>query len=165
MLSTGNLAAVSEGAKFNVGTTFLPEYDGFGCPTGGSGIGVMRDAAPERKQAAVEFIRWLSQPAKSAQWTIETGYMPVVKAAQQEQALIDTAEKNPNYRTALNQLPKTKPQDLIRPIVPSAGEMMDTALQKLYSSNESVSDVFARLNKQLQRKADLISETYEARYL
>lgn len=165
MLSTGNLAAVSEGAKFNVGTTFLPEYDGFGCPTGGSGIGVMRDAAPERKQAAMEFIRWLSQPAKSAQWTIETGYMPVVKAAQQEQALVETAEKNPNYRTALNQLPKTKPQDLIRPIVPSAGEMMDTALQKLYSSNESVRDVFGRLDKQLQRKADLIRETYEARYL
>jgi sn-glycerol 3-phosphate transport system substrate-binding protein len=164
MLSTGSLASVSDDAKFDVGTTFLPEYDGFGCPTGGSGIGVMRDAAKERKDAAMEFLRWLSQPEKSAQWTIDTGYMPVAKAAQQEQALLDKAAEDPNYQTALNQLPKTKPQDLIRPIVPSAGEMMDTALQKLYSSADSVEDVFARLNKRLQRKADLISETYEAQY-
>jgi sn-glycerol 3-phosphate transport system substrate-binding protein len=90
--------------------------------------------------------------------------MPVVKAAQQEQSLIDKATEDPNYQTALNQLPKTRPQDLIRTIVPSAGEMMDQALQKLYSSSDSVEDVFGRLNRRLQRKADLIRETYERQY-
>jgi sn-glycerol 3-phosphate transport system substrate-binding protein len=166
MMSTGSLAGATEAAAdFEVGTTFLLEYDDFGCPTGGSGIGIMSDAAPERKVAAAEFVRWLSQPVKSAQWTVDTGYMPVVKAARDEPALVQKASEDPNYETGLNQLPLTSPQDLIRPMVPSAGEMLDKALQKLYSSNVSVDDVFGNLQVQLQRKADLIRPTYEERYL
>ena len=168
LLSTGSLKNTSELAKaggFEVGTGFLLEREGaFGCPTGGSGFGILRDAPTERKQAAAEFLKFLGQPAKSAEWTMASGYLPVVKAAQQDPALVKLTKEDPNFSTALQQLPKTAPQDLVRPLVSNAGYMMDVGLQKLYSSTVSVEAVFGRLQKQLQSRADLIQESYESHY-
>jgi len=167
-LSTGSLANVTEQAKaggFEVGTGFLLEHEGrFGCPTGGSGLGILRYAPPERKQAAFEFIKFLGQPAKSAQWTMASGYLPIVKAAQQDPSLVKLTRENPNFSTALQQLPKTAPQDLVRPLVSNAGYLLDVGLQKLYSSNLSPEFVFGRLQKQLQSRADLIRKSYAAHY-
>jgi len=164
MLSTANLTNVLEQSKFAVGTSFLPEQEHFGCPTGGSGLAIMKDAPKERKQAAFEFIRFLAQPEKSAQWTMETGYLPVVKAAQQVPALRRRMREEPNSRTALEQLPKTRPQDLLRTVVPNAGVMLDVALQRLYSSNASVDEEFDLLADRFRSRAALIEETYELRY-
>lgn len=163
-LSTGSLANVTEQAKFAVGTTFLPQHDGFGCPTGGSGLGILRSTTKERKEAAVQFLKFLAQPTKSAQWTMASGYMPVVKAASEVPELVKLTKSDPNRMTALRQLPKTKPQDLVRPLVNNAGYMLDVGLQQLYSSGKSVDDVFGRLNGQLQSRADLIEEAYQKHY-
>lgn len=165
--STGGLKQaelLAKGGKYEVGTAFLPKHDGnFGCPTGGSGIGILRYAPSARKQAAWEYLKFLGRPANSAHWTVGTGYLPVVKAAQQEPELVKAA-KDPNQLTALKQLPLTKPQDLVRPVVSNAGDMMDQALTKLYSSNADVSDVFSRLDKQLRSRADLIRAAYDKHY-
>lgn len=165
--STGGLKQATELAKgggYEVGTAFLPQHDGnFGCPTGGSGIGVLRYAPTSRKKAAWEFLKFLARPENSAHWTVATGYLPVVKAAQREPELIK-ATKDPNYMTALRQLPKTKPQDVVRPVVSNVGDMMDQALTKLYSSDASVRDVFGRLDKQLQSRANLILDNYRKHY-
>ena len=165
--STGGLTQASllaKGGKYEVGTAFLPEHDGnFGCPTGGSGIGIIKYAEKSRKQAAWEFLKFLAKPANSAHWTVGTGYLPVVKAAEHEHELIK-AMKDENYLTALKQLPKTQPQDLIRLIVSSAGDTMDEQLTKLYSSGAGVPDVFGRLDDKLTSRADLIREAYDAHY-
>ena len=81
--SAGSLKNITEQSKFRVGTAFLPEHEHFGCPTGGSGLGILRETAPERKRAAFEFIKFLARPEKSAQWTMASGYLPIVKKAQQ----------------------------------------------------------------------------------
>lgn len=162
--STGGLANVTEQSKFDVGTTFLLEHDGFGCPTGGSGLGILRSATKERKEAAFQFLKFLARPEKSAKWTIASGYMPVVNAASDVPELVKLTKSDPNRMTALRQLPKTKPQDLVRPLVNNAGYMLDVGLQQLYSSDKSVEDVFGRLNDQLQSRADLIEEAYEQHY-
>jgi sn-glycerol 3-phosphate transport system substrate-binding protein len=165
--STGGLKQATTNAKgggYEVGTAFLPKHNGsFGCPTGGSGIGIIRYTQATRKQAAVQYIKFLGRPENSAYWTVSTGYLPVVKAAQQDPELVK-ATQDPNYLTALRQLPLTKPQDLVRPVLSGAGDMMDQALTKLYSSNASVKDVFGRLNRQLRSRADLIRDSYQAHY-
>ncbi len=169
LLSTGSLKNTSELAKaggFEVGTGFLLEHEGaLGCTTGGSGFGILRNAPKERQQAAFEFMKFLAQPTKSAEWTMASGYLPVVKAAQQDPALVKLTEDDPNFSTALQQLPSTQPQDLVRPLVSNAGYMMDVGLQKLYSSNLSVEAVFGRLQKQLQSRANLIRESYTDHYV
>lgn len=165
--STGGLGQayeIAKGGGYEVGTAFLPKHDGrFGCPTGGSGIGIMRHASKSRKQACWQFIKFLARPENAAYWTVQTGYLPAVKAAQREPLLIK-ASKDPNYLTALKQLPRTKPQDLVRPVVSNAGDMMDQALTKLYSSDATVPDVFGRLDKQLRSRANLIMDDYLKHY-
>jgi sn-glycerol 3-phosphate transport system substrate-binding protein len=164
-MSTGGLREVTELAKFEVGTTFLPEFEHFGCPTGGSGFGILRGAAKERKEAAFEFVKFCGRPEKSAQWTMESGYLPIVRAARDVPALRKRVKENPNFATALAQVPKTRTQDLARLIIPNANVTMSTALQKLYSSTASVEDTFHTLARKLRSSANLLGEKYAKHYL
>ena len=168
MTSTGSLTNVMEAAKggdVEVGTGFLLEYDGqHSCPTGGSGFGIMADAAPHRKEAAWEFLKFLARPERSAEWSMGTGYLPVVKEAQQDPKLVKLMADDPNFRTAVEQLPLTRPQDLIRLIVGNGGELLDKTFVKLYSSNVEVTSTVERLASQLRNRAELVRPLYEERY-
>ncbi|MDW6064893.1 extracellular solute-binding protein [Streptomyces sp. FXJ1.4098] len=80
--STGGLKKISEMAKaggWELGTGFLPRHKEFGVTTGGGGLGMFKRVPKERKQAAAEFVRFLARPENAAQWTVQTGYMPVVR--------------------------------------------------------------------------------------
>lgn len=167
LMSTASLTRtqqLADASKFDLGTAFLPAHEAFGCPTGGSGWGIMTAAPDDRKKAAFEFISFLGKPENSAFWTIVSGYLPIVKAAQKDSRLVDLVKKNPNYSTSLRQLPKTAPQDLARLVIPDASNFMDNSFETLYSSNASVEDVFGRLAKKMRTRGGLIEENYHAHY-
>ncbi len=46
----------------------------------GAGMCVVK-STPEREQAAITFLKWLTEPERNTQFAISTGYMPVVSAA------------------------------------------------------------------------------------
>jgi sn-glycerol 3-phosphate transport system substrate-binding protein len=163
-MSTGGLRNATEQAKFPVGAAFLPAFEHFGCPTGGSGFGILASSTPARKRAAFEFVKFVATPEKSAQWSIATGYLPIIKAAQRVPALLAATKDNPNFAVAVRQLEKTRVQDLARLVVPNANVTMYTALQRLYSSRDGVPDVFATLARKLRSSADLMREKYERHY-
>lgn len=167
LMSTASLAQVTDLAKenkFDLGTGMLPEHDRFGCCTGGSGWGILAEAPKERKQAAFEFLKFLAKPEHAATWTIKTGYLPIVKKAQQDPRLVELMKKDPNFTTSLKQLPKSKTQDLARLVIPDASNFMDDAFEKLYSSHESPQKAFTKLADKLRKKADLLEDNYRAHY-
>jgi sn-glycerol 3-phosphate transport system substrate-binding protein len=167
LMSTASLAQTTELAKagkFDLGTGFLPEHDEFGCPTGGSGWGIMTKAPTARKQAAFDFLKFLGKPENSARWTMATGYLPIVKKAQQDPRLTALVAKDPNFSTSLRQLPKTRTQDLARLVIPDASNFMDDAFETLYSSNISAERFFSRLAHKMRKKADLLAENFHAHY-
>ncbi|QDP97905.1 ABC transporter substrate-binding protein [Microlunatus elymi] len=167
LMSTASLAQTTElakASKFDLGTGFMPKHDQFGCPTGGSGWGIMTKATTERKQAAFEFLKFLGRPENSASWTMATGYLPIVKKAQQDPRLVELVNKDPNFSTSLRQLPKTKTQDLARLVIPDASNFMDESFETLYSSNIAPEKSFAQLAKKMRRKADLLEDNFRAHY-
>ena len=167
LMSTASLAQTTELAKtskFELGTGFMPEHDQFGCPTGGSGWGILAKAPTERKQAAFEFLKFLGKPENSASWTMATGYLPIVTKAQQDPRLVSLIKKDANFSTSLRQLPKTKTQDLARLVIPDASNFMDEAFETLYSSNISPEKFAAQLAKKMRRKADLLADNFHAHY-
>lgn len=167
LMSTASLAQTTElakASKFDLGTGFMPEHDAFGCPTGGSGWGIMANAPAGRKQAAFEFLKFLGKPENSATWTMATGYLPIVKKAQQDPRLVELVGKDPNFSTSLKQLPKTKTQDLARLVIPDASNFMDDAFETLYSSNIAPDRFFRQLAKKMRRKAELLEENFRAHY-
>lgn len=167
MLSTASLAQINDLAKenkFEVGTGMVPKHDKFGCCTGGSGWGVMAKTSRKRKQAAFEFLKFLAKPENAATWTIETGYLPIVKKAQQDPRLVHLMKKDPNFTTSLRQLPKCKTQDLARLIIPDSSNFMDRAFEQLYSSGQSPRKSFGQLADKLRKKADLMEDKYRSHY-
>lgn len=167
LMSTASLAQTTELAKagkFELGTGFMPEHESFGCPTGGSGWGIMTHAPTERKKAAFEFLKYLGRPETSATWTMATGYLPIVKQAQQDPRLVALIKKDPNFSTSLHQLPKARTQDLARLVIPDASNFMDDAFETLYSSRIAPETSFRQLAKKMRRKADLLEDNYRAHY-
>lgn len=73
--STGNLTNVRTNAPFDFGVGLLPGNTRRGAPTGGGNFYIFSDSTDEQKKAAFDFVKWISQPAQSAKWTIATGYV------------------------------------------------------------------------------------------
>ncbi|WP_256481922.1 extracellular solute-binding protein [Micromonospora sp. RHAY321] len=59
---------------------------------------------PKRKDAAFEFVRFAAKPENVAQWSVDTGYLPSTKAAQQTPELQKLFTERPGYTIAVEQL-------------------------------------------------------------
>ena len=75
--TTGNLTNVKNNAKFDFGVAMLPANKRRGSPTGGGNFYLFKQAKPEQQAAALKFIKWITSPARAAQWGIDTGYVAV----------------------------------------------------------------------------------------
>ncbi len=73
--TTGNLTNIRSNASFPFGVAMLPANKHPGSPTGGGNFYVFNKTSPEQQQAAVKFIRFATEPARAAQWSIATGYV------------------------------------------------------------------------------------------
>jgi len=73
--STGNLTNVRDNAPFDFGVGLLPGNKRRGAPTGGGNFFIFQESSDEQKAAAFDFVKWITQPAQSAKWTIATGYV------------------------------------------------------------------------------------------
>ena len=73
--STGNLTNVRENAPFDFGVGLLPGNKRRGAPTGGGNFYIFAESSDEQKKAAFDFVKWITQPAQAAKWTIATGYV------------------------------------------------------------------------------------------
>ncbi len=75
--TTGNLTNIKNNAKFEFGVAMLPANKRRGSPTGGGNFYLFKQAKPEQQAAAFKFVKWITSPARAAQWGIDTGYVAV----------------------------------------------------------------------------------------
>lgn len=156
--STGSMGQLTDSASFEFGAAFLPEQKAFGCPTGGAGLSIMSAAPDENKRAAFEFIKFAARPENAIFWATNTGYMPVTNAAINSDKMQSYFKKNPNFKVAVDQLPKTQPQDLARTVVPNGGQIIGKGLERVMINNESAGDVFARVAQELKSGAKQVKD-------
>ena len=156
--STGSLGGIVTGAKFQVGTAFLPEQKQFGCPTGGAGLALVASAPDDRKQAAVEFIKFLAKPENVAFWSKHSGYMPATKSANDSPEMQALFKENANYKVAVDQLPKTQAQDTARRLIPNGDTTIGTGLERIIVNNEPAQQVFADVAAQLEQDAQSVKD-------
>ncbi len=155
--STGGLQKIKGLAEANgwqMGTGFLPKKKKFAVNTGGGGLGMFKRVPRERKEAAAEFVRFLARPENSAQWAVETGYLPVVPAAVKEPVLAKLMKDDPNYTTAVKQLELTRHGDQVRMMIPNANVRIYIALQRIWSGNTPAQDAFSAVADQLRKGVD-----------
>ncbi len=103
--TTGNLTNIRKNAPFEFGVAMLPENTRRGSPTGGGNFFIFKKASQAEQEGAFRFAKWLTQPERAAQWSIDTGYVAVSPAAYDTAALKAYAAEFPPALVARDQLP------------------------------------------------------------
>ena len=104
--STASLAGILEQTqeRFTVNTAFLPGDTQYGVPTGGANLVIMEGSSEEEKQAASEFIEFMSEKENVIKFSMDTGYMPTTKSALESEEMSKLYEEKPQYKVAVDQL-------------------------------------------------------------
>jgi ABC-type methionine transport system ATPase subunit len=103
--TTGNLTNVKNNAKFDFGVAMIPGNTRKGSPTGGGNFHIFKKATPAQQEAAFKFIKWVTQPERAAQWSMDTGYVAVSQAAYDTPTLKKYGTDFPAALVARDQLP------------------------------------------------------------
>ena len=164
MASTGSMRQVTAGVgdKFEFRTAFLPKAEAFGCRTGGAGLALIAGSPPEKQEAAFKFIEFVTSPEGTTFWSQNTGYMPVRKSARESEAVQAFFEENPNFRTAVEQLPLTQPQDSARVFFPNGDQIIGTGLERITINQEDPQPVFDEVAAPLTEEAQPVPEALAA---
>jgi sn-glycerol 3-phosphate transport system substrate-binding protein len=102
--TTGNLTNVRANAKFPFGVGMLPANRKPGAPTGGGNFFIFKKSTSAQQEASLKFIKWITQPARAAQWSIDTGYVAVTPAAWETDAMKKYVVDFPAAAVARDQL-------------------------------------------------------------
>lgn len=103
--TTGNLTNIRNNARFDFGVAMIPGNKRKGSPTGGGNFYIFKKSSPAQQEAAFKFIKWITQPERAAQWSIDTGYVAVSPASYETAALKKYGAEFPPALVARDQLP------------------------------------------------------------
>ncbi len=102
--STGNLTTVKKKAAFDFGVAMLPANKRRGTPTGGGNFYIFKKTTPEERSASMKLIKFMTSPAQSANWSMQTGYMGISQAAYDTSELQEYVKGFPYAAVARDQL-------------------------------------------------------------
>lgn len=150
--STGSLGGIVKAGSVNFGTAFLPSVDGKpGCPTGGAGIAI--PAKSTKQEAAAKFLAFATNTENAKVFSQGTGYMPVRTSTTKLPEVQKYMADNPNFATAIQQLPHTQAQDAARVFVPGGARRIGAALDKI-AQGANVEETFRAVDEEQQRLID-----------
>lgn len=95
--SSGSLSNVLSQADFEVGVSGVPgqEEGSFASVPGGGNLYMVSGLSEAEKQAAFDFIVFVTDPARAADFSIQTGYIATRESAYEVPAMVSYVEDNP----------------------------------------------------------------------
>ena len=157
--STGVLndtTALAQATGFELGTAFLPSAEPGGptaVPTGGSGFFIVGSAPAERQAAAFDFFTWCMASEQTTFWAQNTGYMPVRTSAIESEGMRDFFATNPNFKTAVDQLPVARASDTARTWVPGGDAIIADGVTRILVENADPQEAFSEVAAMLETEA------------
>jgi len=101
---------------------------GGGVFVGGAGLYIVKKPSQASQDAAWQFIKFLTEPASQATWSVGTGYVPVRKSAVTVPSLVQAWTAVPEYKVAYHQLLTSPPNAATAGAVTGAANELDTAI-------------------------------------
>jgi len=148
MGSTANLTQIEEGTSSRVGTAFMPKQKARNVPGGGSGMCIMKDIAPEKRQAGWEFIKFATNTPNTIYFSQMTGYMVVRTDAESNPDYQKFLKEHPNAKVTFDQMQYVRTGDSISQLVGST-QAIEAAITDVVSGNKAVKSVLEELQRQL----------------
>ena len=154
--TTGNLTNVKNNAKFDFGVAMLPASKQRGSPTGGGNFYIFKKSTPAQREAAFKFIKWVTTPARAAQWGIDTGYVAVRADAWDTPAMKTYVAGFPVAAVARDQLPWAK-AELSTHDNQRVTKALNDALQAALTGTKTPDQAL----KDAQRESDRLLRSYK----
>lgn len=148
--STGNLTAVKNNASFDFGVAMLPAMKRRGTPTGGGNFYLFKQSTDEEKAAALKLIKFLTQPGRTAEWSIKTGYLGTRPDAYETDALKAYVKEFPPAAVARDQL-EFATAELSTYQTGRVRKLLDDAIQAALTGSKSPADALGDAQKQADR--------------
>ena len=148
--STGNLTVVKKRAKFDFGVAMLPASKGRGTPTGGGNFYIFKKSSPAERKAAMKLIRFLTQPQRTAEWSMKTGYIGTRPDAYETDALKKYVASFPPAAVARDQL-KFATAELSTYQTGRVRKLLDDAIQAALVGTKSPQNALGSAQKQADR--------------
>ena len=93
-----HVAEPAEESGIEWGTAEIPTYNDSQLTLfAGNDLGIFSSASEEQQAGGMAFIKFLLEPANTAEWAMATGYVPIRKSAQDEQDYKDYIAEHPEY--------------------------------------------------------------------
>ncbi|MBI2892259.1 MAG: ABC transporter substrate-binding protein [Deltaproteobacteria bacterium] len=141
--STAFLAYITDNARFAVGAAPLPGHRRRAVPTGGTFFVLLADAPARAKRTAWSFVRWMSEPSRTAEWARRTGYLPVRRSAVDSEAMQRLYRERPAFRVALDQLDERAPFPWTSALLAIEREAVQPALERAAAGEVSAAEAMA----------------------
>jgi len=148
--STGNLTTVKKNAKFDFGVAMLPANKRRGTPTGGGNFYIFKKSSPAEQAASLKLIKFLTQPERTAEWSMKTGYLGTRPDAYQTKALMDYVKEFPPAAVARDQL-EFATAELSTYQTGRVRKLLDDAIQSALTGSKSPKDALTDAQKQADR--------------
>ena len=153
--STGNLTTVKKKAKFDFGVAMLPANKRRGTPTGGGNFYLFKKSSPEEQAASLKLIRFLTQPARTAEWSMKTGYLGTRPDAYATPELKQYVKDFPPAAVARDQL-EFATAELSTYQTGRVRKLLDDAIQSVLTGSKSPAEALGGA----QKKADRLLKRY-----
>ena len=159
--STASLKQVLEdsGGNFEVGTAYYPAVspdDQGGVSIGGASLWALNNNDEKQAAATWKFIKFLISPESQAYWNAQTGYFPIVTAAQEEQTFKDNIAQYPQFQTALDQLHDSAPEyaGALLSVFPESRQIVETQIENMLNGSvtpeEAVDNMASDINDTIE---------------
>lgn len=143
--SSASLTSIVEDADFEVGVMPLPgkESGDFATVPGGGNLYIMDGISDAKKQAAMEFIAFLTEPERVAEFSVETGYIPHREAAYETDTYQDYLSEVPQMGDVRDALEHAEAELAVQ----NLGEVRDIFhdyLQRAYNGELSAEEAMSQ---------------------
>jgi len=149
--SSGSLTNILKQAKFNVGVSYTVGGTGYGAPTGGGNMYILKGIPADHQAAAWKFIQFMTSVDIQADWSINTGYVASRQSSYDTQAMKDYIAKVPQAAVAAAGLKYAGPE-LATHDNAQIQKFLGDAVQAALTGKSNVADAL----KAAQQQADQV---------
>ncbi|GGF98655.1 ABC transporter substrate-binding protein [Paenibacillus albidus] len=125
---TGSLE-IAKGNGFELETAFMPANVSYGVPTGGCQLVMTSKSSDEEKEAAWEFIKWMTSKENTIYQHKHVGYLPTRQSAVESEELKAHFKENPQFKVAVDQLEYARPRPMEN-AYPEVAKIIKESIQK-----------------------------------
>ncbi len=140
---TNNLKIATDNG-FELDTAFIPKAVQYGVPTGGCNLIITTNITDEEKDAAWEFIHWMTEKEQTIKASTNTGYLPSRISAKDSDEMLALYEKIPQFKVALDQLSYSTGRPM-NPGYMEATKAIQDALDAIWVNDQDVDKTLEEL--------------------